>query len=95
MSLERFLAMCQEDTMRLINPGAAARLSYWRNYQTDSERVAFVKRMIRNEHARENGSAIDDADGVSLESIVLDHVPKLFDDDDKEIAAYTLGRVNI
>ena len=95
MPLERFLARCHADTGRLINPGAAARLSCYQEYQTEEERVEFIQRMIRNPAGMKNGWVIDQAGGVSLESIVLDHEPALFDDKDKKFAAQTLGRVII
>ena len=95
MPLERLLERCQEDTKRLINPGAAARLSRWRSCQTEEECVQFIKGLIRKQAGKENGWSIDQAGGVSLESIVLDHESALFDDKDKKIAAQTLGRVSI
>ena len=95
MSLERLLARCHADTGRIINAGAAARLSCYQKYQTEGERVEFIRQMIRNPAGMKNGWVIDQAGGVSLESIVLDHEPALFDDRDKKIAAQTLDRVNI
>ena len=93
MSLERFLARCQADTKRLISPHTAAGLSRWRECQTQAERVDFVRRLIRSEAGRRNGWAIDQAGGVSLESIVLDHQPDHFNEEDRRIAKQTLGRV--
>lgn len=92
MALERLLAKCEEDTRRLINPRAAAALGRWRHCQTEDERVDFVRRLIRDSRGQANGYEIDRLSGISLESIVLDHASELFNDDDKAIAAITLGR---
>lgn len=95
MALERLLSICEDDTRRLINGRAAGALGRWRHYQSDDERVQFIKKLIRSSDGRANGFEIDRLGGISLESIVLDHAPELFSRDDKAVAAETLGRPSL
>jgi len=85
-----YLEQCQQDTAKFINPGAASRLGKWRNHSGD-KLIAFVKKCLRGK-ARGNGFLLDLEGGLSLERIVLDHLPELFDEDDHREARSTLKR---
>jgi hypothetical protein len=90
-TLEQLLQECERDTARIIGQGAANRLATWRRYSGDEEAlVRFVQRVLRGE-SRGNGWELDQRGGVSLERIVLDWLPDMFTEDDKEEARQTLG----
>ena len=90
-TLEELLSECERDTARIISQGAANRLATWRKYSGDEQTlVGFVQRILRGE-SRVNGWKLDRSDGLSLERIVLDGLPDLFTEDDKEQARLTLG----
>ena len=89
-TLEELLKECEADTARIISQGAANRLATWRQYSGNEQAlVGFVQRVLRGE-SRVNGWKLDRSDGLSLERIVLDRLPDLFTEDDKEQARLTL-----
>ncbi len=89
--LVALLQRCEDDTRRLLGPLAAQRLGNWRR-RTSSQTalVEFVQRLLWGEHC-DNGRKLDQQGGLSLERIVLDHVPDLFTAADREQAGRTLG----
>ena len=90
-TLEELLNECENDTARIIGQGAANRLAAWRQCSGNEQAlVGFVQRVLRGER-RLNGWKLDRSDGFSLERIVLDRLPDLFTEDDKEQARLTLG----
>lgn len=90
-TLVQLMGECEADTARIIGQGAANRLANWRTYIHDEEAlIEFVRRVIRAE-SRANGWELDQRRGLSLERIVLDHVPHLFTEEDKQQARETLG----
>lgn len=91
LGLKELLQVCEEDTRRIVNAGAAKRLAAWRQYKSEAELVAFIARLIRIKENQANGFFIDRQHGVSLESIVAIHLPSLFTEDDIRIAKQTLG----
>ena len=91
-TLEKLLDRCQEDTARICNQGAANRLANWQRYRGNQpELIAFIQRCIRGNDSRVNGWLLDNSGGLSLERIVLDHCPQLFDASDLLEARRTLG----
>ena len=52
--------------------------------------VEYVQRLLWGEHCA-NGRKLDQQGGLSLERNVLDHVPDLFTEPDREQARRTLG----
>ena len=89
--LSDLLQVCEEDTSRLVNAGAAKRLAAWRRYKSEAELTAFIARLIRIKPNQANGFLIHKQQGVSLESIVAIHRPSLFTEEDVIIAKQTLG----
>ena len=90
-TLARLLEDCERDTAKIIGQGAANRLARWRQYCGDEQAlVRFVQRVLGGE-SRVHGWELDQRGGLSLERIVLDHVPDLFAEEDKEQARQTLG----
>ena len=91
-TLEALLHQCQEDTARICSQGAANRLANWRRYDGNQpELIDFIQRCIRGNDSRLNGWLLDSSGGLSLERIVLDHCPQLFDASDLLEARKTLG----
>ena len=91
-TLEELLHRCQEDTARICSQGAANRLGNWRRYDGNQpEVIAFIQRCIRGNDSRLNGWLLDSSGGLSLERIVLDRCPQLFDESDLLEARKTLG----
>jgi hypothetical protein len=89
------LRICEADTARLLNPGAAVRLAGWRRYEDDPvELVAFVQRVLRGPH-RANGWELHRKGGRSLEQIVIDFGSPPFTQDDIRTAKETLGSKKI
>ena len=85
------LQECEEDTRRLLDAGAANRLGNWRQYTASQDAlVAYIQKLLRGSH-RENGWRLDQKKGLSLERIVIDHCPHLFQASDHEEAKRTLG----
>ena len=90
-TLRQLVEKCEEDTARIVGQGAANRLAKWRRYAEGEEAlIEFVQRVIRGKK-RSNGWLIDQKGGLSLERIVLDHVPELFTEEDKREERSTLG----
>jgi len=91
--LVSLLATCQEDTARLVSPGAAARLATWRRYEDDQAKlVSFVQRILHK--GGRNGWKLEQEGGLSLERIVIEHCPQLFTEDDIHQAKRNLGIKN-
>jgi hypothetical protein len=89
--LVALLQRCEDDTLEFLGYGAAQRLGHWRNYAGSQEAlVEYIQRLLWGEHCQ-NGKRLDDQGGLSLERIVLDHCPELFEDSDKQQARRTLG----
>ena len=89
-TLVQLMEECERDTARIVGQGAANRLARWRTYAEDEGAlVEFVQRVIRRE-SRANGWQIDQRGGLSLERIVLNHLPDLFTEEDKQEARSTL-----
>ena len=90
-TLKELLNQCQEDTARICSQGAANRLANWRRYRGNQpELIAFMQRCLRGDN-RVNGWRLESSGGLSLERIVLDHCPQLFDASDLLEAKKTLG----
>lgn len=82
---------CQEDTLKILGAGPAARLANWQKYASGQVRlIRFIKDRLRSER-RENGRKLELAKGLSLERIVVYHCPELFDPDDIEWTKATLS----
>jgi hypothetical protein len=90
MTLRTALEECEDDTRRLIGVGAAYRLAAWRKQRSESDLIKYVRKLIRGKSGS-NGHEIHRKGGLSLERIVLEKCPELFNDDDKAIAGATLG----
>ena len=89
-TLEKLLDRCQEDTARICKQGAANRLGNWRRYRGNQpELIAFIQRCLRGDN-RVNGWRLESSGGLSLERIVLDHCPQLFNASDLLEARRTL-----
>jgi len=85
------LQRCEEDTRQLLGPLAARRLGNWRTHAASMPAlVEYVQRLLWGEHCA-NGKRLDRQGGLSLERIVLDHLPNLFTEHDHEQARRTLG----
>jgi hypothetical protein len=80
------LQRCENDTRRLLGPLAAQRLGNWRKH--DASQVAlieYVQRLLWGEHCV-NGRKLDQEGGLSLERVVLDHLPNLVTEPDRQQA---------
>jgi hypothetical protein len=85
------LQRCEDDTRRLLGHGAAQKLGNWKKYAgSQPALIEYVQRLLWGEHCA-NGRKLDGQGGLSLERIVLDHLPDLFSDSDREQAKRTLG----
>jgi hypothetical protein len=91
--LVTLLQRCEGDTRRLLGPLAAQRLGNWRRrVNSQAALVEYVQKLLWGEHCV-NGRKLDQQGGLSLERIVLDHLPQLFGEADREQAKRTLGIV--
>ena len=82
---------CEDDTRRILGRGVAGRLGKWRRYaSSEQELVEYIRRLLTGEH-RENGWDLDRHGGLSLERIVVDHRPDLFNENDHQEARRTLN----
>ena len=90
LNLLSLLQRCQDDTLEILGASAASRLSHWQQYAEDqSKLVRFIHdRLLMT---RENGYTLERMGKLSLERIVVHHHPKLFTQEDIEIAQATLG----
>jgi hypothetical protein len=89
--LVSLLQQCEDDTRRLLGNGAAQKLGNWRRYaSSETALIEYVQRLLWGEHCV-NGRKLDQQVGLSLERIVLDHVPALFTEPDRKQAQRTLG----
>jgi hypothetical protein len=96
-ALVTLLQRCEHDTRRLLGPVAAQRLGKWRKHaSSETALTGYVQRLLWGEHGEHcgNGRKLDQQRGLSLERIVLDHLPNLFTDADREQARRTLGVSN-
>ena len=90
-ALLTLLQHCEDDTRRLLGPLAGQRLGNWRRHTGSQPALTeYVQRLLWGEHCA-NGRKLDEQGGLSLERIVLDHVPNLFAEADREQARRTLG----
>lgn len=88
--LVSLLEQCEHDTRKLLGYVAANRLGNWRRYAASEQTlVEYVQRLLWGEHCA-NGKKLDGQGGLSLERIVLDHIPGLFLEADREQAKRTL-----
>jgi len=92
-SLRELLIICEEDTKRFVNQGAANRLRAWRRHSADVDLVNFIQRIIRDRDNQANGFLIHSQHGMSLEAIVAIYHPELFHPEDIAISQRTLGIV--
>jgi hypothetical protein len=89
--LVTLLQRCEDDTRQLLGNLAAQRLGNWRKHVSSATAlIEYVQRLLWGEHCV-NGRKLDQQGGLSLERIVLDHVPNLFTEPDREQAKRTLG----
>ena len=89
--LIRLMEQCEQDTRTMLGAGAANRLGNWRRYaESQSDLVSYIKKLLRGEH-RENGWELNKRKGLSLERIVIDRCPELFEASDHKEAKETLG----
>jgi hypothetical protein len=87
------LQRCEDDTRSLLGPLAAQRLGNWRKQvSSQTALIEYVQRLLWGEHCG-NGKTLDDQGGLSLERIVLDHLPNLFTDADREQEKRTLAGI--
>ena len=69
------LQRCEDDTRRLLGHLAAERLGNWRKHtSSETNLVEYVQQLLWGEHCA-NGRKLDRRGGLSVERIVLDHVP--------------------
>ena len=93
-NLVALLQRCEDDTRRLLGPLAAQRLGDWRKYaSSETALVEYMQRLLWGEHSA-NGRKLDRQGGLSLERIVVDHVPNLFAVADRKQAERTLKARN-
>jgi hypothetical protein len=84
------LQRCEDDTRQLLGHLAAQRLGNWRKHaSSQTALIEYVQRLLWGEHCA-NGRKLDQQGGLSLERIVLDHLPSLFTEPDREQARRTL-----
>jgi hypothetical protein len=89
--LVTLLQRCEDDTRRLLGSLAAQRLGNWRKHASSPKTLTeYVQRLLWGEHCA-NGRKLDQQGGLSLERIVLDHLPNLFTEPDRQQAKRTLG----
>ena len=89
--LVSLLQRCEDDTRRLLGHLAAQRLGNWRKHaSSQTELTEYIQRLLWGEHCA-NGRKLDQQGGLSLERIVLDHMPHLFSEPDRDQARRTLG----
>jgi hypothetical protein len=89
--LRFLLQQCEGDTRRILGPVAAQRLGNWRKHSSsETALIEYVQRLLWEEHCV-NGKKLAEQGGLSLEHIVLDHLPNLFTEPDREQAKRTLG----
>jgi hypothetical protein len=89
--LVALLQNCEDDTRRILGHLAAGRLGNWKRHaKSEKAMVEYVQKLLWGEHCA-NGKKLDQQGGLSLERIVLDHVPDLFTEPDREQARRTLG----
>jgi hypothetical protein len=85
------LQKCQNDTLAVLGAGAAGRLAHWQEHAGDlSGLIRFIQDRIHGD-TRENGWRLEQAKKLSLERIVIDHIPHLFAPTDIQTARETLG----
>lgn len=85
------LAECEQATATFLGKGAAKRLSHWREHvASEGALVDYVKKLLRGAR-NSNGWELEANNALSLERIVLNRCPELFDEDDKEQARRTLN----
>lgn len=85
------LQRCEADTRRLLGHLAAQKLGNWRNHTSSQTALTeYIQQLLWGEHCA-NGRKLDRQGGLSLERIVLDHLPNLFVEPDREQARRTLG----
>lgn len=90
-SLVSLLERCENDTRRFLGSLADQRLGNWRKHASSQVAlVEYIQRLLWGEPCA-NGRKLDQQGALSLERIVLDHLPKLFTDSDREQAKRTLG----
>ncbi len=90
-ALVSLLQQCENDTRRFLGPLPAQRLGNWRKHSwSQTALVEYAELLLWGEHCV-NGRKLDQQGGLSLERIVLDHLPKLFTEPDREQAKRTLG----
>ena len=88
--LIRLLEQCQADTHEVLGPGAAGRLAYWQQYANDRERlISFIRERIRRKG--QNKAKLHRRGKLSLEQIVIQCGPEVFDESDIELAKATLS----
>lgn len=80
---------CERDTLAALGGPAAQRLANWQRHQHDLPAlVKFIHdRLI---HTPESGRALELRSLLSLERIVAYKLPKLFSEEDIEVAKFTL-----
>jgi hypothetical protein len=90
-NLTELLQQCQDETAKVIGPGAAGRLAHWQECRFDEPKlVHFVQGKLRTEK-RENGRKLELAGRLSLERIVVYHRPDLVTEEDIIWAKATLA----
>ena len=81
--LVALLQRCENDTRSLLGPLAAQRLGNWRRHaSSQTALVEYVQQLLWGEHC-DNGRKLDQQGGLSLERIILDHLPALFTEPDR------------
>lgn len=89
--LVALLQRCEDDTRRILGQVAGQRLGNWRkNAGSQLALIEYVQRLLWGEHCA-NGRKLDQQGGLSLERIVLDHLPNLFTEPDRDQVRRTLG----
>ncbi|HFC8543563.1 hypothetical protein [Neisseria weaveri] len=76
MTLKADLQQCIADTHDFISPQAANRLKIGCSYETESELINSITKMVSNEKNFSNGFQIAAQGGMSLEKIVIKYADK-------------------
>ena len=89
--LVALLQQCEDDTCRFLGRKEANRLGNWRNHaESEAALVTYIRKLLTGDH-RLNGWKLENSNGLSLERIVIDRCPQLFEKQDREEARKTLG----
>lgn len=82
---------CESDTREIISPQAANMLAYWQKHEGDLDRlVKFIHDRIYSD-GKVNGWTLYQNKRLSLEQIVFERCPELFNPSERRQARINLG----